>query len=104
MQFMDRWFYCVRISTNTNTKAKQMTDRQIQSTEHQDFCKRNKINNKDIIVMEEKETSKHFERPQYQLLKQVAANGENILVSAIDRFGRNYLQSRKNLQSLLIKA
>ena len=96
---MNRWFYYVRIST----KRKQKTDRQIYSTELQDFCKRNGINNKDIIVMEEKETGKHFERPQYQLLKKVAANGDNILVSAIDRFGRNYIQGRKEFAELINK-
>lgn len=96
---MNRWFYYVRVST----KGKQKTDRQIYSTELQDFCKRNGINNKDIIVMEEKETGKHFERPQYQLLKKVAANGDNILVSAIDRFGRNYIQGRKEFAELINK-
>lgn len=96
---MNRWFYYVRVST----KGKQKTDRQIYSTELQDFCKRNGINDKDIIVMEEKETGKHFERPQYQLLKKVAANGDNILVSAIDRFGRNYIQGRKEFAELITK-
>lgn len=96
---MNRWFYYVRVST----KGKQKTDRQIYSSELQDFCKRNGINNKDIIVMEEKETGKHFERPQYQLLKKVAVNGDNIIVSAIDRFGRNYIQGRKEFTELINK-
>lgn len=96
---MNRWFYYVRVST----KGKQKTNRQIYSTELQDFCKRNEINNKDIIVMEEKETGKHFERPQYQLLKQVAAAGDNIIVSSIDRFGRNYIQGRKEFADLINK-
>lgn len=96
---MNRWFYYVRVST----KGKQKTDRQIYSNELQDFCKRNGLNGKDIIVMEEKETGKHFERPQYQLLKQVATTGDNILVSSIDRFGRNYIQGRKEFAELINK-
>jgi DNA invertase Pin-like site-specific DNA recombinase len=51
--------------------------------------------------MEEKETGKHFERPQYQLLKQVATDGDNIIVSSIDRFGRNYIQGRKEFAELI---
>ena len=94
---MNRWFYYVRVSTN----GKQKTDRQIYSIELQDFCKRNGVNEKDIIVMEEKKTVKHFERPQYQLLKQVATDGDNIIVSSIDRFGRNYIQGRKEFAELI---
>lgn len=96
---MNRWFYYVRVST----KGKQKTDRQIYSSELQEFCKRNGVNEKDVIVMEEKETGKHFERPQYQLLKQVASDGDNIIVSSIDRFGRNYIQGRKEFAELINK-
>lgn len=51
--------------------------------------------------MEEKETGKHFERSQYKLLKQVAEKGDNIIVSAIDRFGRNYIQGRKEFAEFI---
>jgi DNA invertase Pin-like site-specific DNA recombinase len=96
---LSRWFYYVRVST----KGKQKTDRQIYSSELQCFCKRNSINEKDVIVMEEKETGKHFQRPQYQLLKQVVTDGDNIIVSSIDRFGRNYIQGRKEFAELINK-
>lgn len=96
---MNRWFYYVRVST----KGKQKTDRQIYSSELQEFCKRNGVNEKDVIVMEEKKTGKNFERPQYQLLKQVVADGDNIIVSSIDRFGRNYIQGRKEFAELINK-
>ena len=36
-------------------------------------------------------------------MKQVAANGDNILVSAIGRFGRNYIQGRKEFGELINK-
>ncbi|MDT8718198.1 recombinase family protein [Clostridium sp. 19966] len=94
---MDRWFYYVRVSS----KWKQKTDRQIYSGDLRTFCERNGVNEKDIIVMEEKETGKHFERPQYQLLKKVVSSGDNIIVSAIDRFGRNYIQGRKEFAELI---
>jgi DNA invertase Pin-like site-specific DNA recombinase len=97
---MSKWFYYVRISTKN---SKQKTDRQIYSSELQDFCKRNEVNPDTIIIMEEKETGKHFERPQYQLLKQVISAGDNIIVSSIDRFGRNYIQGRKEFADLITK-
>lgn len=94
---MNRWFYYVRVST----AGKQKTDRQIYSSDLKDFCFRNSLIDKDIIIMEEKETGKHFERPQYQLLKQVAESGDNIIISSIDRFGRNYIQGRKEFAELI---
>jgi DNA invertase Pin-like site-specific DNA recombinase len=51
--------------------------------------------------MEEKDTGKHFERPQYKLLKQVAQMGDNIIISSIDRFGRNYIQGRKEFAEFI---
>lgn len=94
---MGKWFYYVRISS----KNKQKTDRQIYSNALQDFCMRNGINQAALIILEEKETGKHFHRPQYQLLKQVVRAKDNIIVSSIDRFGRNYIQGRKEFAELI---
>lgn len=94
---MAKWFYYVRVSD----KNSQKTDRQIYSSELQNFCKRNGINQDTLIIMEEKETGKHFQRPQYQLLKQVVSSGDNIIVASIDRFGRNYIQGRKEFAELI---
>lgn len=99
---MDKWFYYVRVSSKTGSR-KQKTDRQILSESLNEFCTRNNINHNDIIIMEEKESGKNFERPQYQLLKQVVGNGDNIIVASIDRFGRNYIEGRKEFADLINK-
>lgn len=93
---MSKWFYYVRVST-----LKQKTDRQLLDVTLLDFCKRNNVDINTIIIMEEKESGKNFDRPQYNLLKQVVREGDNIIVSSIDRFGRNYMEGRKEFTDFL---
>lgn len=95
---MGKWFYYVRVSTQ-----KQKTDRQLLDIALSDFCKRNKVDINTIIIMEEKESGKNFDRPQYKLLKQVVREDDNIIVSSIDRFGRNYMEGRKEFTDFLNK-
>lgn len=95
---MSKWFYYVRVSTQ-----KQKTDRQLLDVTLSDFCKRNNVGINTIIIMEEKESGKNFDRPQYKLLKQVVREDDNIIVSSIDRFGRNYMEGRKEFTDFLNK-
>ncbi|RXI50216.1 recombinase family protein [Clostridium tetani] len=99
---MCKWFYYVRISSSTGNK-KQKTDRQICNSTFKEFCKRNNIDEKNIIILEEKQSGKDFNRPQYQLLKQVIRENDNIIINSIDRFGRNYTQGRKEFADLISK-
>ncbi|MHC9416637.1 recombinase family protein, partial [Clostridium perfringens] len=48
-------------------------------------------------------SGKTFERPNYQLLKKIVTEGDNIVVSSLDRFGRNYLEGRKEFTELIAK-
>ncbi|WP_242649826.1 recombinase family protein [Clostridium perfringens] len=48
-------------------------------------------------------SGKTFERPNYQLLKKIVTEGDNIIVSSLDRFGRNYLEGRKEFTELIAK-
>lgn len=93
---MNKWFYYTRVSTKN-----QKLDRQKENKSLDEFCNRMNLNNTEIIVMEEKATGKNFERPQYKLLRQVVNEGDSVIVASIDRFGRNYLEGRKEFATLL---
>lgn len=93
---MNKWFYYVRVSSKN-----QNLDRQLESKEYDDFCKRNNINKNDIIIMEDKKSGKNFERPEYKLMKKVVNDSDSIIVSSVDRFGRNYTEGRKEFAELI---
>lgn len=95
---MEKWYYYIRVSTKN-----QNLDRQEYNKELDEFCNRMNLNNQEIIILAEKETGKNFERPQYQLLKQIINPGDNIIVSSIDRFGRNYISGRKEFADFISK-
>jgi DNA invertase Pin-like site-specific DNA recombinase len=95
---MGKWYYYIRVSTKS-----QNLDRQEYNKKLDEFCDRMNLNNQEIIILSEKETGKNFERPQYQLLKQVINPGDNIIVSSIDRFGRNYISGRKEFADFISK-
>ncbi|MFT8349251.1 recombinase family protein [Clostridium saccharoperbutylacetonicum] len=93
-----KWFYYLRVSSKD-----QNLDRQQMHQELNSFCDRMNIKFKDLIVLSDMKSGKDFDRPQYQLLKQVASEGDNIIVSSLDRFGRNYIDGRKEFTELLAK-
>lgn len=93
-----KWIYYMRVSTK-----QQKLDRQEYNDEFEKFCKRNNINKKDIIELKDVKTGKDFERPNYQLMKKVVSPGDNIIVSSIDRFGRNYIDGRKEFTAFISK-
>ncbi len=83
---MNRWFYYVRVSSKS-----QKLDRQEENPELDFFCKRMGMGEKEVIILADQISGKTFERPNYQLLKKIVTEGDNIIVSSLDRFGRNYL-------------
>lgn len=93
---MDKWFYYLRVSSKD-----QNLDRQQTNSELDKFCERMNINGKEMILLVDTKSGKNFDRPNYQLLKQVAQNGDNIVVSSLDRFGRNYIEGRKEFTDFL---
>ncbi|MCX0367954.1 recombinase family protein [Clostridium perfringens] len=95
---MGRWFYYIRVSSKQQNLARQEGNLELL-----EFCKRMNIEEKEIVILSDKLTGKTFERPNYQLLKKVVAPGDNIVVSSIDRFGRNYLEGRKEFTELISK-
>uniref|UniRef100_UPI0039E758BC recombinase family protein n=1 Tax=Clostridium perfringens TaxID=1502 RepID=UPI0039E758BC len=95
---MNRWFYYVRVSSKS-----QKLDRQEENPELDSFCKRMGIREKEVIILADQISGKTFERPNYQLLKKIVTEGDNIIVSSLDRFGRNYLEGRKEFTELIAK-
>lgn len=95
---MNRWFYYVRVSSKS-----QKFDRQEENPELDSFCKRMGIGEKEVIILADQISGKTFERPNYQLLKKIVTEGDNIIVSSLDRFGRNYLDGRKEFTELISK-
>nr|WP_015141777.1 recombinase family protein [Clostridium perfringens]AFV15064.1 resolvase/recombinase [Clostridium perfringens] len=80
---MNRWFYYVRVSSKS-----QKLDRQEENPELGSFCKRMGVREKEVIILADQISGKTFERPNYQLLKKIITEGDNIIVSSLDRFGR----------------
>lgn len=73
----------------------QYLDRGIKAI--QDYCKEN-----DLVLNEmftDQKTGKNFDRPDYQTLKRMAKHkGDIIIVSELDRMGRNKEETLKELQ------
>lgn len=74
-------FYYIRVSTK-----EQNLDRQL------DYLKEHNISIDERDIFYDKQSGKNFDRPQYQLLKNILRRGDTLYVKSIDRFGRNYHQ------------
>lgn len=96
---MSKWFHYIRIST----KDKQKYDRQEKSGELKKFCERMGIKKEQLITLEDVGTGFNFERPNYQLMKKVVSAGDCVVVHAVDRFGRNYIEGKKEFAYFLEK-
>ena len=96
---MNKWFHYIRIST----RDKQKYDRQEKSEELKEFCKRMNIEKEQIITLEDVGTGYNFDRPNYQLMKKVVSKGDCIIVHAVDRFGRNYIEGKREFAYFLEK-
>ncbi|MCH3963263.1 MAG: recombinase family protein [Clostridium sp.] len=49
-------------------------------------------------IFEDKASGKDFERQQYRALKQVVRKGDMIVIKELDRLGRNFMDTPKELQ------
>lgn len=94
---MSNWFYYARISTS----KKQSLDRQLDGEEIEKFCKRMNVDRTKLIILSDIGTGKNFDRPNYQMLRKVVRKGDGLIVSAIDRFGRNYVEGRQEFAHFL---
>lgn len=77
----------VRVSTKEQNEQRQL-----------DVMKKYGIRKSDIFI--DKLTGKNFERPSYQALKEELENGDILLITSVDRLGRNKQQSLKELREL----
>ena len=66
--------------------AEQHLDRGV--TAIREYCEKNNLNLTEIFT--DQQTGKNFDRPDYQILKRMAKNPEDIIIlSELDRLGRN---------------
>lgn len=77
----------VRVSTREQNEQRQI-----------EVMKKYGIRKSDIFI--DKSTGKNFERPSYQALKEELENGDILLITSVDRLGRNKQQSLKELREL----
>lgn len=77
----------VRVSTREQNEQRQI-----------EVMKKYGIRKSDIFI--DKLTGKNFERPSYQALKEELENGDILLITSVDRLGRNKQQSLKELREL----
>lgn len=69
-------FGYIRISSKDQSEARQL-----------EKMKELGISERDIYI--DKQSGKNFERPQYQLVKQMLRKGDILYLHSLDRFGRN---------------
>lgn len=69
-------FGYVRVSSKEQNEARQM-----------ETMRKEGIEERDIFI--DKASGKNFERPQYQLLKQMVREGDTVVFDSITRMGRN---------------
>ena len=74
--------------------TEQHLDRGI--TAIQDYCNKNDLNLIDIFT--DQQTGKNFNRPDYQFMKKRLCQGDVLIISEIDRLGRNKEDTLKELR------
>jgi DNA invertase Pin-like site-specific DNA recombinase len=79
----------IRVSTEA-----QNTDRQKEALK--EYASINKF--KYSAIFEDKSSGKNFDRPQYKALKDVVNSGDTIIIKELDRLGRNFMDTPKELQ------
>lgn len=86
---MDRCYGYHRTSTE-----EQHLDRGI--AEIQSYCQDNGIVLKELFL--DQHTGKSFNRPEYKVLKRVLDDGDTLIITEVDRLGRNKVETMKELQ------
>ncbi|APC42825.1 hypothetical protein A7L45_22055 (plasmid) [Clostridium estertheticum subsp. estertheticum] len=79
----------IRVSTK-----EQNTDRQHEALK--EYATSNKLKYK--IIFEDRASGKDFERLQYKALKEIVKTGDTIIIKELDRLGRNFMDTPKELQ------
>ena len=79
----------IRVSTK-----EQNTDRQHEALKQ--YAESNNIEYRTIF--EDRASGKDFERPQYKILKETVNTGDTIIIKELDRLGRNFMDTPKELQ------
>ena len=82
----------IRVSTK-----EQNTDRQHEALK--EYAKTNNVKYK--AIFEDRASGKDFERIQYQALKETVKAGDAIIIKELDRLGRNFMDTPKELQYFL---
>lgn len=86
---MDRYYGYHRTSTE-----EQHLDRGI--AEIQSYCQDNGIVLKELFT--DQHTGKNFDRPEYKVLKRIIDDGDTLIVTEVDRLGRNKADTMKELK------
>ena len=79
----------IRVSTK-----EQNTDRQQEALKEYATANAIKYN----AIFEDKSSGKDFDRPQYRALKETVNPGDTIIIKELDRLGRNFMDTPKELQ------
>ena len=75
--------YC-RVSSNSQNLSRQLEE-----------LKQHGIDDRDIFC--DKQSGKDFNREQYKLLKKIVRSGDCVVVTELDRFGRNMNEIKEEL-------
>lgn len=86
---MDKFYGYHRTSTE-----EQHLERGI--TEIKAYCAQNKIELKELFL--DQHTGKNFDRPEYKVLKRILDDGDTLIITEVDRLGRNKADTMKELR------
>lgn len=86
---MDKYYGYHRTSTE-----EQHLERGI--AEIQSYCQDNGIQLKELFL--DQHTGKSFDRPEYKVLKRILDEGDTLIITEVDRLGRNKADTMKELQ------
>lgn len=60
------------------------------------YCAQNKIELKELFL--DQRTGKNFDRPEYKVLKRILDDGDTLIITEVDRLGRNKADTMKELR------
>lgn len=86
---MARYFGYHRTSTTEQNLGRGLA-------EIEAFCKKNNLITKEVV--RDKCTGKNFNRPGYTLLKRMVDEGDTVIITEVDRLGRNKADTMKELR------
>lgn len=86
---MNRYYGYHRTSTE-----EQHLERGI--AEIQSYCQDNGIQLKELFL--DQHTGKNFDRPEYKVLKRILDDGDTLIITEVDRLGRNKADTMKELR------